>query len=264
MASGERSPDLGLSLAIVSMVLVTTMWRGPLFGVSRGIALAMPLFIRQLSRLASAFALKRGAAAVAARSSGCGRGTARALESSDRSARTGGRAFLRHAEQVNLATDALPAGRAVLVLELRHVSTVDDTGAPHVLAPLAPRLQRRSARLLLAGVQPGRPLGQRLHLFGFGGQDGRDWFANADLAIEAAERLLRSAGPSPSISTPPAKMCSATATRPTWSTGWCAVRSASSHRAKTGRPGRAMRACRPKGPRHAGISKKKATALRWP
>ena len=88
-----------------------------------------------------------------------------------------------------------------MVLDLRRVSTVDDTGA-HVLAQLAPRLERRSTRLLLAGVQSGQPLGQRLRLFGVAGQYGRDWFADADLAIEAAEHLLLSARPSP-LALPP-------------------------------------------------------------
>ena len=202
VAGGERSPDLWLSLAIVSMVLATTVWRGPLFGVGLGIALAMLLFIRQLSR-----------SPVRSHYSGAQRPSRRvhpaAVEAQLVPLRPAiavleleGALFFGNAEQVNHAADALPAGTAVLVLDLRRVSTVDDTGA-HVLAQMAPRLQRRSARLLLAGVQSGRPLGQRLHLFGVGGQDGRDWFADADLAIEAAERLLLSAGPSASTSTLP-------------------------------------------------------------
>lgn len=203
VADGERSPDLGLPLAVVTIVLVTTVWRGPLFGVCLGIAFAVLLFIRQLS-----------CSPVRSCYSGAQRPSRRvypaAIEAQLVPLRPAigvleleGPLFFGNAEQVDQAADALPAGTALLVLDLRRVSTVDDTGA-HVLAQLAPRLQRRSTRLLLAGVQSGRPLGQRLHLFGVAGQDGRDWFADADLAIEAAEHLLLSARPSPSALPPDA------------------------------------------------------------
>jgi len=201
VAGGERSPDLGLPLAVVSIVLATTVWRGPLFGVGLGIALAMLLLVRQLSR-----------SPVRSRYSGAHRPSRRvhpaAVEAQLVTLRPAitvieleGALFFGNAEQVSQAADAFAAGTALLVIDLRRVSTVDDTGA-HALAQLAPRLQLRGTRLLLAGVQSGRPLGQRLRLFGVAGQDGRDWFADADLAIEAAEQLLLSARPSPSTLLP--------------------------------------------------------------
>lgn len=170
---------------------MTTVWRGPLFGVGLGIVLAMLLFIRQLSR-----------SPVRSRYSAAQRPSRRVhpveveaqlvpLRPAIAVIELEGALFFGNAEQISQAADTLPVGTALLVLDLRRVSTVDDTGA-HVLAQLAPRLQRRSARLLLAGVQSSWPLGQRLHLFGVDGHDGQDWFADADLAVEAAEGLLLS------------------------------------------------------------------------
>jgi len=205
VAGGARSPDLGLSLGLVTVVMVVTVWRGPLFGVGLGVVLAILLFMRQLSR-----SPVRSHYSAALRPS-------RRVYPADVEAQLAplrpsiavleleGALFFGNAEHVNRAADGLPAGTAVLVLDLRRVSTVDDTGA-HVLAQLAPRLQRRSARLLLAGVPKSGPLGQRLRLFGAASQDGSDWFADADLAIEAAERMRLDAAESPSDPSPAAAM----------------------------------------------------------
>lgn len=205
VAGGARSPDLGLSLGVVSVVLVTTVWWGPLFGIGLGIALAILLFMRQLSR--SPIRSRYSAAQRPSRRiyPADVEATLVPLRPTITVLELEGALFFGNAEQINQAADALPAGTDVLVLDLRRVSTVDDTGA-HVLAQLAPRLQRRSARLLLAGVQSSRSLGRRLQLFGVGGQDGRDWFADADLAIESAERMLLNvaaspSGPSPAVAT---------------------------------------------------------------
>lgn len=192
-AAGERAPELGMTLAVVALVLVTTVWRGPLFGVAVGIVLAAVLFIRQLS-----------GSLVRQRYSAVQRPSRRVypteVEAKLRPLRTAivvleleGALFFGNAEQLNQAADALDADARWLVLDLRRVSTVDVTGA-HVLAQLAPRLQRRSTRLLLAGVQHAQPLGRRLQLFGVNGEDGVSWLVDADHAIEAAERALLAAG----------------------------------------------------------------------
>ena len=194
VAGGERSSDLGLSLGVVGIVLVTTVWQGPLFGIGLGIVLAIVLFMRQLSR--SPIRSRYSAAQRPSRRVRPAEVEAKLvpLRSAIVVLELEGALFFGNAEQLNEAADALPAGTDVLVLDLRRVSTVDDTGA-HVLAQLAPRLQRRSARLLLAGVASSRPLGRRLHLYGVSGQDGQDWFADADLAIEVAEQMVLSVVP---------------------------------------------------------------------
>jgi MFS superfamily sulfate permease-like transporter len=188
-AAGERSLELGMALAVVAFVLITTVWRGPLFGVGIGIVLAVLLFIRQLS-----------GSLVRQRYSALQRPSRRVypaeIEAQLRPLRPAiavleleGALFFGNAEQLNHAADALQAGTCWLVVDLRRVSTVDVTGA-HVLAQLASRLQRRSIGLLLAGVQHAQPLGRRLQLFGVGGEDGVSWLPDADYAIEVAERAL--------------------------------------------------------------------------
>jgi SulP family sulfate permease len=187
--AGERSPDLALALVVVAIVLVTTVWRGPLYGVGLGMLLALLLFVRLLSR-----ALVRSRYNAAQRPSR--RVYPLATEARLAPLRPAvvvleleGALFFGNAEQLNQAADTLVPECQMLVLDLRRVGIVDETGA-HALTQLAPRLRQRRTRLLLAHVQQTQPLGRRLALFGVAGADGVDWFADVDHAIEAAEQAL--------------------------------------------------------------------------
>jgi hypothetical protein len=71
------------------------------------------------------------------------------------------------------------------VLDLRHVGTIDETGAA-ALQRLGVRLQRRGIDLLLAGLAGGSAQAQALQSFG---DIGSRW-PDADRAVEAAERRL--------------------------------------------------------------------------
>src|SRR5690606_26170575 len=72
-----------------------------------------------------------------------------------------------------------------LVLDLRRVSTIDETGAV-VLQQLATRLRQRGIELLLAGAEAGSSAADALHAFGSG--DAR--WPDVDRAVEAAEQRV--------------------------------------------------------------------------
>ncbi len=187
--AGERAPALGISLGVVAFVMLATVWRGPLFGVGLGSLLAAVLFMRQLS---SSLVRSRYRAAEQpsrrVQTMHCEQRLKR-LRTAISVLELEGALFFGNIEQLNQAAESMPQGTRVLVLDLRRVTTVDDTGA-HGLAQLGPRLQRRGVRLLLAHVQTSQALGRRLHLFGVAGVDGVDWFGDADRAIDAAEQSL--------------------------------------------------------------------------
>jgi sulfate permease, SulP family len=101
-----------------------------------------------------------------------------------------GALFFGNAERVADEAQALPAGCRFLVLDLRRVSAIDESGAM-VLQQLALRLARQAVPLLLAGVAPGSAHQQALTTFGAAGPAGTvTWFFDADQAVEAAERRL--------------------------------------------------------------------------
>jgi MFS superfamily sulfate permease-like transporter len=189
LRAGDRAPALWQSLAVVVLVLVATVWLGPLFGVLLGIGLAVLNFVRQLGR-----------SLVRARFSAAQRPSRRVypdpleallapLRQQVEVVELEGPLFFGNAEQLAPLGDALPAGCRLLVLDLRRVTAVDESGA-QALAHLAMSLRQRHTGLLLAGVQSTAATGQRLRLFGAAGRDGQEWFVDADHAIEAAEQRL--------------------------------------------------------------------------
>ncbi len=193
LLGGERSAALWQSLAVVLGVLVTTVWKGPLFGVLLGIGLAVLNFVRLLGR-----SLVRGRCSAAQRPSrrvypASSEGLLAPLRQHIEVLELEGPLFFGNAEQLGPLGDALPDTTRVLVLDLRRVSAVDESGAQS-LARLAHSLRQRGIALLLASVQSDMAMGLRLNLFGAAGHDGIEWFVDADHAIEAAEeRLLRPA-----------------------------------------------------------------------
>ena len=81
--------------------------------------------------------------------------------------------------------DTLPPHCRGMVLDLRRVASIDETGAV-ALQQLGLRLRRRGVELLLAGLAPGSAQAQALQSYA-GTESG---WPDADRAVEAAERLL--------------------------------------------------------------------------
>lgn len=193
--SGERSADLGMSLAVVAVVCAVTLAWGFVAGVMAGVLLSMLVFIRSMNR-----SLLRGRFSAAQRPSRRIYGPAQeALLHEARRRITllelEGALFFGSAARLAAEVETLPADGCCLVLDFRRVSTIDESGAV-LLQQLEHKLRQRGQTLLMAGVAADNAHGQRLRAFGCFRHDPRpDWLPDVDHAIEAAERqLLAEAG----------------------------------------------------------------------
>jgi MFS superfamily sulfate permease-like transporter len=206
--SGERSADVWESLAIVAIVCAVTVWKGFAVGVGVGVVLALAVFVRGMNR--SLIRSRHNAVAQPSRRIypapqeallHTGRACIEVLELE-------GALFFGSADRLAREADRLGAETRFLVLDLRGVGTIDASGAM-LLQQLSLRLQRRGVALLLAGVAADHAHGRRLRAFGcFRDEPRSDWFADADRAIEAAERqLLADAGLPLADSVQPVRAC---------------------------------------------------------
>jgi CRP-like cAMP-binding protein/anti-anti-sigma regulatory factor len=101
-----------------------------------------------------------------------------------------GALFFGSADRLSTQVESLATADDYVVLDLRRVTEIDATGAL-VLEQLVKRLQAAGAHVALAGVTPKGRHGTALVAYGtFLAQDARRWFADADRAIEWAERRL--------------------------------------------------------------------------
>ena len=179
------------SLAIMAFVCLLTVWRGPALGVAVGLVLSTVAFVRGMNR-----------ALVRSRLDGVAAPSRRvypeAMQTRLLAARQRiqvleleGALFFGTADRVADEVDRLDAQCRFLVLDLRRVSTIDDS-AVMALGQLQVRLARQGTRLLLAGV--GTASAQREQLQAFLGDDtageGTSWFFDADHAVEFAEMNL--------------------------------------------------------------------------
>ena len=193
--AGERTPDARLSLAVVATVCVITVTSGFVAGVVAGLLMSMLVFMRSVNRslLRDSFTTDRHpsrriyrpeqeAFLLAARK----RVTVFELE---------GALFFGSVARLTSACDALAGHCRCLVLDLRRVSTIDESGAM-TLQQLSLRLKQRGVTMHLAAVSADNRHGKRLRDFGcFRDNPRDDWWVDADHAIEAAERqLLAEAG----------------------------------------------------------------------
>lgn len=192
--AGERSPEVRLSLAVVAIVCAVTVASGFIAGLAAGVLLSMLVFMRSVNR-----------SLLRERYSADQRPSRRIYRSEQEAVLRGARQrvtvfelegglFFGNASRLSAACATLGADCRCLVLDMRRISTIDESGAM-VLQQLSARWQQRGARLLLAGVTADNRHGQRLRDFGcFRGQGGNDrhpdWFLDADRATEAAEGLL--------------------------------------------------------------------------
>ena len=190
VGSGERSSDLWLSLFVVSAVCAATVMMGFVVGIASGILLSMGVFIRSMNR-----SLLRGRFSAAERPSRRIYGPAQeALLQRSRSRVTllelEGALFFGSVGRLAAEVDRLDPDCRCLVLDLRRVNTIDESGALQ-LKELSWQLAKRHVVLLMAGVQADNAHGYRLRAFGCFRENPReDWWPDTDRAIEVAERLL--------------------------------------------------------------------------
>ena len=211
---GDRSRELQLGLAVVAVVAFVTVVAGFAPAVGLGVLLSLGLLVRGMNR-----SLLRDRYSAARRPS---RRVYPAVREAHLAAQRAqievlaleGALFFGSAERLGLEVLQHRPGVRWLVLDLRRVSLIDASGAV-ALAQLQRQLKQAGVQLWLAGVQ-GAPVetgaaGRRrppepnalpdhlatLQRFGAfpAAQAGREWHADADHAVEAAEReLLREAG----------------------------------------------------------------------
>ncbi len=192
--AGERSPEVRLSLAVVALVCAVTATGGFIAGLAAGVLLSMLVFMRSVNRslLRDCYSadqrpsrrIYRTEQEAVLRGVRC-RVTVFELE---------GALFFGSATRLSSECERLAAACRCLVLDLRRVSTIDESGAM-ALQQLSTDLNRRGVTVLLAGVLAGNRHGQRLRDFGCfrnpPGEDPRaDWCLDADRATESAEGLL--------------------------------------------------------------------------
>lgn len=182
---GASSAELRSGLAVMLAVCAMTLWLGFAAGVALGVLLSMAIFIAQMKR-----------ALLHARRSAAERPSRRIypplIEQRLALLRPGiqiweleGALFFGNADRLRALAEPLDEGLRALVLDLRRVTTLDETGAAALLA-LEQALQRRQAPLLLCGVQEGSAVDRTLRAHGL--QAPR--LPDADRATEAAEQLL--------------------------------------------------------------------------
>lgn len=188
--AGERSSEVWLSLVVVAVVCAVTVRWGFVAGVGAGVLLSMVVFIRSMNR-----SLLRLRCSAADQPSRRVYGAAQeALLAQQRQRVTllelEGALFFGSAERLAAEARKLPPDGTALVLDLRRINTIDETGAV-LLQDLSRQLARRGVQVLLAGVSPHNAHGQRLRAFGCFRESPRDdWFGDADSAVEAAEQCL--------------------------------------------------------------------------
>lgn len=192
--SGERSPDLRHSLAVVALVGLVTVLFGFVAAVGIGCLLAMLIFISAMNR-----SLIRGRFSALDRPSRriYGPAQVRLLQAERQRVvliELEGALFFGSAERLAAEVSALAPDCLCLVLDLTQVSMIDASGAM-LLQQLSSQLEHRGVLLLLGGVSADNERGKRLRTYGcfrasLPGGGRADWWPDADRAMEAAEQML--------------------------------------------------------------------------
>ncbi len=187
LVTGDRSRELVQSLAMVAAVCVTSLWLGFVAGGALGIVLALVSFIQRMKR-----------SLLFHRFTGSARPSRRiySQDVEERLQRLRSRIVvfqldgpLFFGSTDKLAQEALADSNtfSVLILDFKRLTGLDESGAV-VLQWLSFQLREGGVSMLLAGVTPDNRLGRSLRSFGsFVEQPRHDWFADLDLALEAAE-----------------------------------------------------------------------------
>lgn len=188
--AGDRSRDMALGLGVVVLVVMTTLWKGMAVGVGLGMLLSLVAFAARMNRspvrdryLASERPSRRiYPAPIEAR--------LRAVRAGITVLELDGALFFGTSDQLLDEVDALPANCRFLVLDLRRVAAVDESGAV-ALQQAQARLRARGTVVELAGLSESPRAMQALRSLDLQ----LPHWPDADRAIEAAEhRLLGDAG----------------------------------------------------------------------
>ena len=190
LAAGERERMLLWSVAVVVLVAAITVLVNFVIAVVTGLFLSMALFIATMNR-----SLVRAVHDGTVRSSRriYGPEDARRLAGERRRIKVvelEGAIFFGSAERLVTEAERWADTADHIVLDLRRVTAIDATGALG-LEQLAKRLRGRKVNLALAGVTAEGRHGLALAAYGtYADPAARHWFADADQAIEWAERRL--------------------------------------------------------------------------
>ena len=190
LAAGERDETLLWSMAVVVLVAAITVLVNFLVAVIAGLFLSMALFIATMNR-SLVRAVYDGTARPSRRIYGPEDATRLVAERRRiKLAELEGAIFFGSAERLIAEAEGWADTSDHIVLDLRRVTAIDATGALG-LEQLAKRLRGRKVNLALAGVTPEGRHGVALVAYGvFADPKARHWFADADQAIEWAERRL--------------------------------------------------------------------------
>jgi len=186
---GDHSRDLMQGLGVVALVVGTTLWQGMATGVGFGVLLSLVLFAVRMNRplvreryLASERPSRRiYPADVEAR--------LKPLRAGIAVFELDGALFFGSSDQLIEEGDTLAAGCRCLVLNLRRVSAIDESGAM-ALQHMVARLAVRGIRVELAGLVEASAAAQALRSFGAA----LPQWPDADRAVEALERRLLAEG----------------------------------------------------------------------
>lgn len=199
--AGQRTLDVRLGLGVVLLVGLTTVISGFGAAVALGVLLSVMVFLARMNR-----SLVRHRCTAVVKPSR--RIYPAAVEARLATLREQivvleleGALYFGSGERLLGEVETLRPDCSCLVLDLRRVSTIDETGAV-VLQQLATRLHQRGIELLLAGAEAGSTASDALHAFGSG--DAR--WPDVDRAVEAAERRLL--GETPVATSVPLADCS--------------------------------------------------------
>ncbi len=190
LAAGEREQMLLWSVAVVVLVAAITVLVNFVVAVITGLFLSMALFIATMNR-----------SLVRAVHDGTVRSSRRIYGPEDAHRLAGerrrikvveleGAIFFGSTERLVTEAERWADTADHIVLDLHRVTAIDATGALG-LEQLAKRLRGQKVNLALAGVTPEGRHGLALVAYGtFADPAARHWFADADQAIEWAERRL--------------------------------------------------------------------------
>ncbi len=150
-----------LSLAVVLGVMVLTLWHGLAMGVAVGVLLSLLLFVARMRRT-----LLRSRYDGAMRPSRRMRPAAqqqrlRTLATRIVGIELQGALFFATGDDLLRAVDERPPGTRFVLLDLRRVQAVDESGAA-ALERCASVLAASGAKLLLCGIAPGSPIARQL------------------------------------------------------------------------------------------------------